>query len=136
MLFDENACCCGQNDEDKACNCSEDENCNCGDQEGCSCGHDHNHDEGESTIVMTDAETGQEYTFVIADDFIFEDSHYCVLLTTDEEEPEMVITKVVETDDGEGLMSLSEEDYDRVYAEYERLCEEEDYEDEDVEDEE
>jgi hypothetical protein len=83
---------------------------------------------------MVDGETGEEYSFILADDFSFEEEHYCVLITTDEQEPEMVITKVVELEDGtEGLVSLTDEDYDRVYAEYERLCEEEDYEDEDDE---
>jgi len=61
-----------------------------------------------------------------------------VLITADEdeEEPEMVITRVVTMDDGtEGLMSLDDDEYDRVYAEYERLCEE-DEEDEEEDDEE
>lgn len=76
---------------------------------------------------MTDTETGEEFTFVIADDFEFENEHYCVLVTLeDEPEPEMVITKVIRMEDGsEGMMSLDESEYDRVYAEYERLCEEE-----------
>lgn len=129
MLLDENKCCCGDQEE---------ENCNCEDHGGCDCGHDHDHDHdhdhGSATIVMTDAETGEEYTFMIVDDFPFEDEHFCVLITTDEEEPEMVITKVVTMEDGtEGLMSLSEEEYDKVYAEYERLCEDDDYEIEDEE---
>ncbi len=103
----------------------------CGDD----CGHDHDHEHGNGIITMVDGETGQEYTFVLADDFAFEDDHYCVLITTDEQEPEMVITRVVELEDGtEGLESLTDDEYDRVYAEYERLCEEEDYEDEDDED--
>jgi hypothetical protein len=114
-------------DEMEGCDCGSD----CCDDEGCGCGHDHS---GNGVITMTDSETGEEYTFIMADDFAYEDEHYCVLLTTDENEPEMVITKVVAMEDGtEGLMSLSEDDYDRVFAEYERLCEEEDYEDEDNE---
>ena len=87
---------------------------------------------------MTDTETGEEYSFVLADDFVYQDEHYCVLITADEdeEEPEMVITRVVTMDDGtEGLMSLDDDEYDRVYAEYERLCEE-DEEDEEEDDEE
>lgn len=105
------------------CDCSED-GCSC-DEGGCGCGHDHDH--GHGIITMTDTETGEEFTFAVADDFAFEDEHYCVLVTVDEtEDPEMLITKVVEMDDGsEGLMSLTDEDYDRVYQEYERICEEE-----------
>ena len=130
FYYDEN-CCCSSDTEEDVCCCESgtEENCNC-DDEGCDCGHDH----APATIVMTDAETGQEYSFMIADDFPFENEHYCVLITTDENDPEMVITKVVAMEDGsEGLMSLGEDEYDKVYAEYERLCEEEDYEDEDEE---
>jgi len=123
-------------DEDKNnCNCGHDhdeamDDCGC----GCDCGCD---DSGESIITMTDTETGEEYSFVIADDFEFEDEHYCVLVTMDDEaEPEMVITRVVTMEDGtEGLMSLDESEYERVYAEYERICEEETDEDEDGEEE-
>ena len=121
MFMDENNCCCGSVAENDNCCCddSKEENCHCED-EGCDCGHDHDH--GQATIVMTDQETGEEYTFVIADDFPYENDHYCVLITTDEDEPEMVITKVVTMEDGsEGLMSLAEDEYDKVYAEYERL---------------
>ena len=131
MFYDDkDACGCG-------CGCGEEEKaieaCDC----GCDCGGEDN-DQGDSIITMTDTETGEEYSFVIADDFAFEDEHYCVLVTMDDEtEPEMVITKVVTLEDGtEGLMSLDDSEYDRVYAEYERICEEETDEDEDGEEEE
>ncbi len=123
---EEEACCCGHDhDEEKHEGCG----CDCG-----CCGEEEN-DQGDSIITMTDTETGEEYSFVIADDFAFEDEHYCVLVTMDDEtEPEMVITKVVTMEDGsEGLMSLDDAEYDRVYAEYERLCEEDSDEDEDGE---
>lgn len=126
-MFDEdkNNCNCGHDHDETA-----DDACGC----GCGCGCD---DSGESIITMTDTETGEEYSFVIADDFAFEDEHYCVLVTMDDEaEPEMIITRVVTMEDGtEGLMSLDESEYDRVYAEYERICEEETDEDEDGEEE-
>lgn len=126
-MFDEekDACCCGHDEK-------EHENCGC--DCGC-CGEDN--EQGDSIITMTDTETGEEYSFVIADDFAFEEEHYCVLVTMDDEaEPEMVITKVVTMEDGsEGLMSLDDSEYDRVYAEYERLCEEDSDEDEDGEEE-
>lgn len=130
MFYDDKDACgcgCGCGDEEKAI-----EACDC----GCDCGGEDN-DQGDSIITMTDTETGEEYSFVIADDFAFEDEHYCVLVTMDDEtEPEMVITKVVTLEDGtEGLMSLDDSEYDRVYAEYERLCEEDTDEDEDSEEE-
>jgi hypothetical protein len=117
---EEKACCAQHEDEMDSCGCG----CDC-------CGQDD--ESGESVITMTDTETGEEYQFSIADDFIFEDEHYCVLVTMDDEEdPEMIITKVVTLEDGsEGLMSLDDAEYDRVYAEYERICEEETDEDED-----
>ncbi|MCK9252109.1 MAG: DUF1292 domain-containing protein [Clostridiaceae bacterium] len=130
---EDNGCCCGgDNDQDCGCDNNEQDGCSC----GCDCGHDHDH--GSGVITMTDTETGEEYSFVLADDFVYQDEHYCVLITADEdeEEPEMVITRVVTMDDGtEGLMSLDDDEYDRVYAEYERLCEE-DEEDEEEDDEE
>jgi uncharacterized protein YrzB (UPF0473 family) len=113
--------------------------CDCADcSSGCEagCDHDHENELGNGIITMVDSETGEEYTFILADDFAFEDEHYCVLITTDEQEPEMVITRVVGLEDGsDGLVSLTDEEYDRVFAEYERLCEEEDNEDEDEDDE-
>jgi hypothetical protein len=121
---DEDACSCGLDPEgqDESCSC----NCeSCGDEE----------EMGGSIITMTDTETGEEYSFTLEDDFVFEDEHYCVLVSTDTaKEPEMIIAKVVAMEDGsEGLMSLDDAEYDRVYAEYERICEEDTDEDEDDE---
>ena len=131
---DEDKGCCDNNDQDGCC-------CDNNDQDGCSCGCDcgHDHDHGTGVITMTDTETGEEYSFVLADDFMFQDEHYCVLITADEdeEEPEMVITRVVTMDDGtEGLMSLDDDEYDRVYTESERLCEEDEEDEEEDDDEE
>lgn len=138
MIFDENCCCQADENENNNCGCDCDhENdacCESGEDCGCDCGHE-GHDHGEGIITMTDTETGESYTFAIADDFAFEDDHYCVLVTVDNErDPEMIIAKVVKLeDDSEGLMSLDDDEYDRVYAEYERLCEEEDDEDTETE---
>ena len=108
---------CGRECENKDC-----ENCEF-EAEGFS--------DEETIITMVDAESGEEYQFALVDDFEYKDQSYCVLVTTDEEEPEMVITKVVKTDDGEeGLMSLDEAEADEVYAEYDRLCEEAELDDE------
>ncbi|MDW7655542.1 MAG: DUF1292 domain-containing protein [Bacillota bacterium] len=127
---DEDACCCGSdNQSDDDCDCNSGCGCGC---DGCGEGHDH----GTGVITMTDTETGQEYSFILADDFMYQDEHYCVLVTADDkdQEPEMVITRVVTMEDGtEGLMSLDDDEYDQVYAEYERLCEEDDEEEDDEE---
>ena len=109
--------------------------CDCGNEgcdemshEGVSLGDE------QAIITMVDAETGEEYQFAIVDDFEYKEQSFCVLLTVDEEEPELVITKVVEIEDGqEGLMSLDEDEMEDVYAEYDRLCEEAEFEDEDEE---
>ncbi|NLC84384.1 MAG: DUF1292 domain-containing protein [Ruminococcaceae bacterium] len=128
---EENEKVCGTGCEEGGCSCEEETNDSCGC--GCGCGDEAG---GEGVITMTDTETGEEYSFVIADDFAIEDDHYCVLVTMDENDPELVITKVVTLEDGsEGLMSLDDEEYDRVYTEYERLCEEEDEGDEDADEE-
>ncbi len=103
--------CCEGMDHDEACGC-----------------------EDQALITMIDAETGEEYTFAIVDDFLFKENAYCVLMTIDEEEPELVITKVVNLEDGqEGLMSREEDEMEEVYNEYDRLCEEAEVEDEDDE---
>jgi hypothetical protein len=118
-------------EKDCGCGCGEDhENCAENGAEDCGC-------EEQETITMVDAETGEEYQFAVVDGFEFKDQAYCVLVTVDEEDPELVITKVIELDNGEeGLMSLEEAESDEVYAEYDRLCEEADVEDEDEESEE
>ena len=133
MYLDDEACCCGHDDADE----NKDSGCGCGCGGSCDCCGDEQ-DHGEGVITMTDTETGEEYSFIIADDFAFDDEHYCVLVSADDsKEPEMVIARVVTMEDGtEGLMSLDDAEYDRVYAEYERLCEEEDDENEGSEDEE
>lgn len=126
---DEDTCRCGSGQQDNDdCDCTD--GCDCGCE---SCGEDQN----SGVITMTDAETGQEYTFQLVDDFVYQDEHYCVLVTADDDqEPEMVITRVVTMEDGtEGLMSLDDDEYDRVYAEFDRLCEEADEEEDDDEEE-
>ena len=119
--------------KDDACKCS-DESCGCSD-DACDCGHDHEHGHEHATIVMTDTETGKEYTFQVEDMFDFDGEVYYVLVTEDAEEPELVITKVVAMEDGtEGLISLEPEESEKVYAEYDRLCDEAEDEEGDEED--
>lgn len=78
------------------------------------------------TITMTDMDTHEDFSFVLVDDFAFDGAHYCVLVTADETvDPEMVITRVVTLEDGtEGLMSLADDEFERVFEAYDRLCEE------------
>ena len=102
---------------------------------GCD-GHHHDEDNGsfseeQSIITMVDAQTGEEYQFSLVDDFDYKGQAYCVLVTLDDEEPELIITKIMEVDGEEVLMSLEEDETDEVYAEYDRLCEEADLLDED-----
>ncbi|MBR2749835.1 MAG: DUF1292 domain-containing protein [Clostridiales bacterium] len=97
----------------------------------CAEGSEECMNEDEAIITMIDADSGEEYQFALVDDFEYKDQSYCVLVTTDEEEPEMVITKVVTMENGEeGLMSLDESEADEIYAEYDRLCDEAELEDE------
>ena len=91
----------------------------------CGCGHDHDHDQDtddleltESLITMVDQETGEEYDFIMADDFEFEGQVYCLLLTVDEEEQSAVFVRVEEQEDGtEGFVSLEDDEFDRVAEE-------------------
>jgi len=104
--------------------------------EGCGGHHHHGDEDGafseeQAVITMVDAETGEEYQFALVDDFAFKGNSYCVLVTIDDEEPELVITKVSEVDGEEVLMSLEESEEDEVYSEYDRLCEESELLDED-----
>lgn len=97
------------------------EGCGCGCEE--ECGHDEF--EGETTITMSDAE-GNEYEFMVYDEMEYNDESYLLLLTLDDEDPELVIVKVVETEDGnDSLMSIDEDEFDKIFEEYERLCDEE-----------
>lgn len=98
---------------------------------GCGCGCEDEGEIGESIVTMVDEETGEEYQFSIVDDFDFEGEVYCVLLTVDKD-PEALIVKVVtDENDNDYFMSLEDEEYDRVSAEYERILAEADDEDDD-----
>ncbi len=112
--------------DDEACDCGAD-GADC-----CGCGHDHDHDHGEDSsalITMVDEETGEEYTFEMVDSIEFEGETYCLLATVDEE-PEAVFVKVVTADDGsESLMSLDDDEFDRVAAAYDSMIDDEDDED-------
>lgn len=98
-----------------------------------SCGHDHDqaqHADGSALITMVDEETGEEYTFEMVDSIEMDGETYCLLATIDEE-PEAVFVKVVTDEDGsESLMSLEDDEFDRVAAAYENILDDEHDEDE------
>ncbi len=122
----EDGCGCMDDKEAKdcACDCGCDGDCDCDESDDCTCDQTDEMN-GETTITMTDAE-GNEYEFMLYDEIDYNDESYLLLITSDEEEPELVIVKVVPGEDGnDALMSVDEEEYDRVFAEYERICEEE-----------
>jgi len=119
---------CGCKDDKEAkdcgCDCGCDSDCACDESDDCACDQTDEMN-GETTITMTDAE-GNEYEFMLYDEIEYNDESYLLLITSDEEEPELVIVKVVPGEDGnDALMSVDEEEYDRVFAEYEKICEEE-----------
>lgn len=91
-------------------------------------------DEELQMVTMVDEESGESFDFYIACDFDFEDDLYYVLVSLDEEEPVALFARKIELDDGGiGFETVNEEDFPRVEAEYQRLCElmDEDFEDED-----
>lgn len=115
--------------------------CGCGHDHGedaggaCGCGHDHDGDDN-ALVTMVDEETGEEYTFEMVDSFELEGETYCLLATV-EDEPEAVFVKVVTMEDGtEGLMSLDDEEFDRVAEAYDLMIEDDDEEDDEDEPEE
>lgn len=117
-------CCDGEKTVKGCCDCGCDSDCGCDEADDCGCdsGDEMN---GETTITMTDAE-GNEYEFMLYDEIEYNDESYLLLITSDDEEPELVIVKVVPGEDGnDALMSVDEDEYDKVFAEYERICEEE-----------
>lgn len=113
---------------------SEDNGCDCGGD--CHCEESNNIEEEDPMIEIVDPDTGETFTFYFADEFEHEDKQYCVLVTDDEENPEYVIGRMVEDEDGESYIeTLGEEEDDAVYDAYEEiLAESFDNEEEDEED--
>lgn len=103
------------------------DDCACGEGEDCCCGHLHDEEltEEDSIIEIEDPETGEKFSFEYADEFEFEGENYCVLVTLDEENPEYVIGRIVEGEDGDSYIETLDEDHsDAVYEAYEALLEE------------
>lgn len=90
---------------------------------GADCSHE-DFDLEDAIITMVDQETGEEYDFIMADEFEFDGEVYCLLMTTDSDEPSALFVRVVEGEDGvETYESLEDDEFDRVAEEYDRLCE-------------
>lgn len=76
-----------------------------------------------STVTLTDCETGEEFQYYVAYEFPFDDEYYYVLVSVDENEPEAIFARSVKLEDGtEGFETLDDVEFEKVAAEYERLC--------------
>lgn len=100
----------------------------------CGCGHDHSIE--DEVYVMVDQETGEEFRFVIVDDFEYKDAVYCVVLSADhydkvfnsedegEDEPQACFMKLQQDEEGDIFLTLSDEEYDEVAEHYQKILQE------------
>ena len=97
--------------------------------DGCCCeeGVDELFDE-DSYVVLTDTETGEDYSFIMADTFSHDGEEYCVLVDPsegDEDEMSLFFMKFVVGDDGdEVLVGLDDDEDEAVYQAYQALLDE------------
>lgn len=76
-----------------------------------------------STVTLTDCETGEDFQYYVAYEFPYEHEYYYVLVSVDEAEPEALFARSVKLEDGtEGFETLGDDEFEKVAAEYERLC--------------
>lgn len=76
-----------------------------------------------STVTLTDCETGEDFQYYVAYEFPYENEYYYVLVSVDEDEPEALFARSVKLEDGtEGFETLGDDEFEKVAAEYERLC--------------
>lgn len=76
-----------------------------------------------TTVTLTDCETGEEFQYYVAYEFPFEDEYYYVLVSVNEAEPEAIFARSVKLADGtEGFETLADAEFEKVAAEYDRLC--------------
>ncbi|NLB50701.1 MAG: DUF1292 domain-containing protein [Clostridiaceae bacterium] len=84
----------------------------------------------DAYVVLTDTETGEDYSFIMADTFSHNDEEYCVLVDPsegDEDEMSLFFMKFVVGDDGEEvLVGLEDDEDEAVYQAYQELLEESD----------
>jgi hypothetical protein len=82
----------------------------------------------DAYVVLTDTETGEDYSFIMADTFSHGGEDYCVLVDPsegDEDEMSLFFMKFVVGDDGEEVLVGLEDDEDElVYEAYQALLEE------------
>ena len=99
------------------------------DEHDCCCeeGVDELFDE-DSYVVLTDTETGEDYSFIMADTFSHDGEEYCVLVDPsegDEDEMSLFFMKFVVGDDGdEVLVGLDDDEDEAVYQAYQALLDE------------
>lgn len=99
----------------------------------------HNHEEERDDVIILTDDEGQEYEFQLIDVIEVDELRYAVLfpLNEDESSEDEALIMRLETDEetGEDLLVDIEDDeeWEKVVAEWERLLEEEDVEDEDEE---
>lgn len=76
-----------------------------------------------STVTLTDCETGEDFQYYVAYEFPYENEYYYVLVSVDADEPEALFARSVKLEDGtEGFETLGDDEFEKVAAEYERLC--------------
>ncbi|HHX30546.1 MAG TPA: DUF1292 domain-containing protein [Clostridiaceae bacterium] len=94
--------------------------------DGCCC-EEEMFDE-DSYVVLTDTETGEDYSFIMADTFTHNGEDYCVLVDPeegDEDEMSLFFMKFTTGEDGEEvLVALEDEEDELVYEAYQALLEE------------
>ncbi len=94
--------------------------------------------EEADVVTLVDEETGEQFQFILVDNFDYKNKKYCVLVTLDDEDTEMIIAEEVTDENGEiSIVTLGDEDkeVDEIYDYYDSLCDEyfEDLDDEDDE---
>lgn len=92
-------------------------------EEDCCGGSDCDCESDEDMLLeIIDSETGERFQFYLADEFEHAGEDYGVLVTTDDENPEYVIGRMVVDEDGEHYVETLEDGEDEaVYEAYEAL---------------
>lgn len=101
---------------------SEDNGCG----EGCNCDdHGEFNEMSDPVLEIEDPETGETFSFLIADEFELEDDVYYVLVEDNEEAEEYFIVRLEEDEDGEAYVATLEEDEaDSIYEAYDLILDE------------
>lgn len=117
------ACDCHEESTEDTCGCSE--SCECTDEESCDCNDEGSLFEEDAVVELEDPDSGETFKFYYSDEFEYKDKTYCVLVTESEDNPEYVIARIVEDEDGDSYVeSLDEDESDAVYEYYDKILEE------------